>query len=721
VLHQIEEAANSRRFVISIHNGAVVDPSSRGAIVIDPKRGTIATGLLANSEQTLAAVRRVDDEVGDSFLQVPLEQRIDEAASKSSLPWQFCFILGGGWKRSKEAADGARIAKSDLILAAIAIIQLASRDAPLGSAPLIEFCRRSLVEVPDPSFAISSLASQRLLVSEGDCRCPHQRFSLVVLGHILEGQDSDGRAAISRMLNAVVADPKFPIAGLRILLHELSFLGEYREWSKLVDVVALEPLIERCASAVSAEDRAFAALLFSDLDSYITDWYKRVRRQFTNTIGEWITNAAPPAGFGLERCMNDLSRRDPITAQEIIKSVDPQKMASALSMTIPETAAHSARLIRAIGWERPNDWQVAFDEKFDREAFIALARDWPSTAPLYAVDQLCSAICSWDEKLALSMIVALTPAVRKAFADDPIAAFKELEKITGHVLRILDPLGAYRGKLAPDKNRLAIGKAMCSALNPEKLATQLSETPRRDFQTATFLLSFLRRVLPSKFMRTVDSIDWARIGESIGRDWVDLTHEEEIFLTVGCAGKKAHAEISAVVVRNFHRIDKLSPRLAAAFPEIVAPFLETGKPLRLGQYNHFEFEFGAMVTIQLARRRSDLVETALSPFEKFAAEALSRENASWFVRAPGFIEVLREVCPAILQRILSFVDVTTAEAGWLDSLKNEKAGSARDAVALLVESSLVRDDTVGDMARRLRKKFPRRSVPRTREHRRRFS
>jgi hypothetical protein len=82
-----------------------------------------------------------------------------------------------------------------------------------------------------------------------------------------------------------------------------------------------------------------------------------------------------------------------------------------------------------------------------------------------------------------------------------------------------------------------------------------------------------------------------------------------------------------------------------------------------------------------------------------------------------FIEVIREAAPACLRRMLSAVDVQKAEAGWKDSL--EKSGTARDAVALLIESALSREDTVGDMARKLRKNFPKRSQPKARKHRRR--
>jgi hypothetical protein len=76
VLQQIEESAGPHRLVLSVHNGIKDSSINRGAVVLDAKRAvrTIAAGLLAHPEQTLAAVRRADDDVGVSFLKIPLER-----------------------------------------------------------------------------------------------------------------------------------------------------------------------------------------------------------------------------------------------------------------------------------------------------------------------------------------------------------------------------------------------------------------------------------------------------------------------------------------------------------------------------------------------------------------------------------------------------------------------------------------------------------------------
>jgi hypothetical protein len=119
ILGRLEDQAGPLRLVLSTHN-AVERVSHRGAITLDAKRAvkTIASALRADLSKTLSAVRLADDHVGERMLDADLSERLDHAESTSDRPWQFCFVLGGGWRRSKQAADSARAANADLILVA---------------------------------------------------------------------------------------------------------------------------------------------------------------------------------------------------------------------------------------------------------------------------------------------------------------------------------------------------------------------------------------------------------------------------------------------------------------------------------------------------------------------------------------------------------------------------------------------------------------------------
>jgi hypothetical protein len=710
-LQRIEEAAGQRRLVLSILNGVEDRGIDRGAVLLDSKRAvrTIAAALRADADRTLATVRRVDDQVGTNFLTEPLERRIEHAESVSDRPWQFCFVLGGGWRRSKEAADSARFADADIVLAAAGMIQVASRDAPLDPAKLREFCAHHGVASEKASKAIAWLASQRLILSEADCRCPHQRFAIVVLGRILDGQDEAGRNIVGGMLQAIMRDSSFPLPGLRILLHEFSFLGDYGRWRNLISARSLEPLVVRCWTATSPEDRAFAAFILSDLSGYLPNWPQGILHDHIDDIAGWISTAASPAAYGLYHLLNSLQQKDEAFAAAITEAVDPVTVANAVSAVTPETAGHLASLIKAIGWKRSEAWKAAFEQAFDKSKVIALASSWPGSERLYSYAEFCLAISGWDEDLGLAMVEAFIPTARRAFTDNPVSAFRDLDDIVSYVLRISDPLGAYVGKHAPKARHRSLAKAMCGKLNPKLLAVQLSAVHKRDFQNATFFLAFLRKAYRSKFDATVSALDWSAIERTIGDDWQSLPHEAEIILTVCYSNERAREAVREIVFQNLHRIVKFSPRVACFAPKAACAHLDAGKIIRLTYHSHCEWKFGAILIAELSKERPDLIDTMIAPLQGDIGTTLSGQNSSWFKEGALFIELLIKTAPENLQGILSTVDTTKAEAGWTDSLEHGR--QPRRTVALLVEAAISRSDDVGEMARRLRRRFPRVSVP----------
>jgi hypothetical protein len=710
-LQRIEEAAGQRRMVLSILNGVEDGGIDRGAVLLDSKRAvrTIAAALRADADRTLATVRRIDDDVGPNYLAVSLESRIDDAESASDRPWQFCFVLGGGWKRSKEAADAARVAGADIVLAAAGMIQLASRDAPLNPDTLREFCMQHGMASDGVTKAIGWLVGQRLVISEHDCRCPHQRFAVVVLGRILDGQDNAGRNTIGGMLQTVMRSPAFPLPGLRILLHEVSFLGAHGRWMGLISAQSLVPVVGRCWTATSPEDRAFAAFILSDLRGYLANWPQGILHDRVGEIAQWITSAASPAAYGLFHLLNSLRQNDEALATAITEAVNPVAVANAVSAVTPDTAAHLGQVLKAIGWKRSEAWKTAFDGAFDKSKVIALASSWPTSEQLYLFDDFCVAISAWDEDLALSMVEAFIPIARRAFADNPVSAFRDLDDIASYVLRVSDPLGAFVGKLAPKARHLSLAKAICAKLNPKLLAVQLSAVPKREFQNATFFLAFLQKAYRSKYSATVRALDWSAIEKTIGDDWHNLPHEAEIFLTVSYSDKPAREIVQDVVFRNLNHIETFSPRVAGMAPNAAFAHVEAGKTIRLAQHGHCEWQFGAIIVSQFAQERPHLVNDLLAPWERDLGAGLSGQNSSWFREVALFIKVLREKAPENLQRILAAVDVTKAEEGWANSL--ETGGEPRRAVALLVEAAISRTDAVGEIARRLRKRFPKVSVP----------
>ena len=307
------------------------------------------------------------------------------------------------------------------------------------------------------------------------------------------------------------------------------------------------------------------------------------------------------------------------------------------------------------------------------------------------------------------MVEAFTPTAQRAIAADPVGAFHELNDITWHVLRVLDPLGAYRGKHRPCERRRRLATGLCAALKPTTLSKQLSATGKRDFQPAAYLLLFLAKAAPAKFNQTVAGIDWDQVSATYGEDWSNLYHDAEVFLAVCYQHAQHRAAITALIERNAHRIQILSPRLALMAPNVAYRHVAEGRVLSIAHFEHVSWSEGAGVLGHFIENHPDLVDALLRPAEPVMAKVLSQQHHSWYGEAALFLRMLRQFAPQSLDRVFGQIDINKAEIGWALSLA--KGGGPKRSTALLVELAQGRIDAVGDMARRVRMRFPKLSMP----------
>ena len=713
VLEIAEDAAGPHRLLLSTHNAVKHDTSSRGAIIIDTERAvrTIATALRNEPELTLKVVRRIDNTVGNLPSDVSLEDRILQAERNAKYPWQLCFIVGGGWRRSKVAVTAARSANADVALAGIAARQLASRDERPSLNELITLFDVAGLETSEVNHSIRWLIDNRLVIGPHDLRCPHQRFASVALKEILEGQDSDRLQRTGRLLKHIISDGGYPIAGLWILLQELRIGGDFWQGRYSIDEGSLKPLVDRCWQTSNPEERTFASLVLREIKFYVNGWPKTQFQGHEHILGRWISDPAEPTGYGLARLLHTVYNKDRAFARVLVEASEPRKVAASVSSVTPNTAYNFGEILGAIRPDSCTSWGRTFLDGLDRSRLIAFGAEWPESESVSGFTNFCRSMACADEPLALDMVESFIPIAQKLLSRDPVSAFGNLFHIVHDVLRVLDVLGSFVGKAAPKTRHRELARAMMHGVSSSRLSEQLSSIHlRHPFQNAGFLLTFMARAVPAKFRATVAAMDWVRIAETIGDHWKDLPHEPEVLLGIAYHANSCREKITKVIHDNLYRIEAFPPRLVLLAPNAAFTHAERGGHIRLAKYDHVDWGFGVGVLAYFSEERPNLLDGILKPSEITTGRAFSQVHPSWYAKAGDYVQLLSEVAPLSLQRVLNNVNAKGAEKGWGESLRST-AGPRRTA-ALLIESSLERQDEIGTLANKLRKRFPKSSVPR---------
>lgn len=711
-LRAAEHAAGPRRFLLSTHNAVKHDASYRGAIIIDGKRAvrTIAAELLRDSRRTLDVVRRIDDQVGELPHHVSLEDRVSHAEFEADLPWQFCFILGGGWRRAKNVADAARVRSADITLAAVALCQLASRDSRPLRSELTALLHSVGLSAHEVHTALDWLLRERVLLARDDLRCPHQRYASALLSSILAGQCDSGRTQIGRMLDATVSNSNYPLSGLRLLMYEISLRSDrHHRWTRLVSERSLNALIERCWEASDPRERMVASLLLSEVGAYVAGWPRRALEGRQNLIGHWISQPEEPSGYGLSHLLHAVYNIDEEFARSVAEAAAPDALANAVSAVTCQTAFNLGHLVSALHHWSDTPWGTLFSDNLDRSKLVLLAVDWPQSEPVWAFAEFCVAIGSFDEQLALDMLDAFMPTAQRRLSKDPVATFADLHDVAFYLLRMLDYFGTYVGRLAPTSRHRKLARTLLHRAPIASISAKLSSVRLRDFRTAALFLTFFERAHPSKFRSIVEAMDWRRIAASIGEQWRDLPRDAEILLEIAHSVTACSDTIVRLIHKHSSRIERFPPSLAAIAPSAALEHADGGGMIRLTKHGHVDWHYGAMVIRCFAQTRPDLLEDSLRASEATTARIFSEPHPSFYQEAEEYVDLLRKAAPTSLQRIFDRIDVDRASEGWPAALRYGK--SPRRTAALLVESCVDREDQLGVLAKRLRTRFPRSSVP----------
>ena len=710
LLRGSEEQTSSSTLLLSAHTVSESAEHIRGAVALDAKRAVEAIAKSLRSSrinETYKLVRAIDNAIGDHAGDERIETRIDHAADKAGYPWQFCFILGGGWRRAQTAADNARQANADIVLACAAVNQIASGDARGDRSQMTAVLRAEGLEVSQIDSAIEWLLDQRLLLSANDLRCPHQRFADVVIKRLLAAEPIEISKLIGRLVGQAITNDAYPLVGIRNLLHELAFTINYR-WTWIVPQPALELVGSRCWSVDAPRDRNFACFLLVELARYLSDWEAAVIVPNLTLLARWISAPADPSGYGLGHLLNHLRNEAKDQLASLLKLVPPRSVAEAINHVSVDQCHSLAVLLKSLSNQKSRTWAQEVASLLQADRLFALADTWHDIDRVYALSGLCRSLEWFDEDLALNLVERSIPVIKKALFENPTESFADFDDLFMATLRVWDPLGVFVGKYRPDARRLSLARRICHGFEVKRLARQLSEVTKRDFQRAAHVLGFLHRVSPRKFQAIAAEIDLDRINEAFGDEWQNMNHDAEVLLGVLFTAKSARDQVVRLIDRNSAKIKRFPPRLALMAPETALRYVDGGGTIALVSFDHVDWRFGPVVLSLFAEERKEIFGSLVRACESALAVSLSQANPSWYGEASDFLTLLETECPESLQRILTLMDVEKARVGWTACLK-DKAGARRTA-SILIQAAYGRDDSIGQLARELRSLFPRAST-----------
>lgn len=689
----ILENASDKLRVLVISTDDNVSRYNKIYLASEKAVSVIAEAFKNRQKEILPIIQNLDEDIGDGFLQMPLEYRITNAAKISKTPWQFNFILTGGWNRAgTELRSLYGKERSDLLLATVSVKQIVSLDT--GSS--LEWLEKaSKILGKDRSWmtrALQVLKDRRLIIEEDTIRCPHVRFSEVVIGIVYSNREEKYHEQLIDIFRIALSEGNSSLKGIYWAFNSWISSGESLYLFKsIISPQILVSIMNRCWAASSNEDKNYASLVLSTL---VGRYLKRFDDFALNSelIAKWIEEADAKSVYGLGMLLNDLGQKDHKLTEDIIGLADPQIIASNLSQISISDAYVWGHFIGRLVYAASCDWSKRLKDSLDLPALNSLfsSMEINDTSSL---DEFAQGIWSLDDSFAVKLVDLAIPKITSAINSDVIK-FSDINHIIYFVLGFSPKFLRQR---EPSYDQKQIAYKLADGINAKSVAQFISQSRRRDWQSYSDLLNFLNEVMPEKASQIAHLVDFNALDNTSKGLWGNKIYEL-LPLIAALAMGDDYEPAKSWVNRHSNELITLHPILVAIAPESTTSLLRQGYFLdfKLGDLAHWEI--ATLAIRSLSNVDKDLASIVLRTNKEGIAQGfILRRHDCNYKDFPEFLNLMSDLAPDTLKECIESLDPITVRTSWLERLKGnsriingkvEERQAAESLINLVIDKNI---------------------------------
>lgn len=667
----------------------------------------IAEDFKTRQKEILPIIQKLDKDIGEGFLQMPLEYRITNAVKSSETPWQFNFILTGGWHRAgNELTILHEMERSDLLLAAISVKQIISLDT--GSS--LEWLEKaSKILGKDRSWmsrALHALKDRHLIIEEDTIRCPHVRFSEVVIGIVYSNREEKYHEQLIYIFRIALNEGNSSLKGIYWAFDSwISSGNSLHLFGSIIDSQTLVSIMNRCWAASSNEDINYAALVLSTLVGRKLKCFDDFELN-SKLIAKWIEGADAKSVYGLGWLLNNLDQKDHKLTEVIIDFVDPQTIANNLAkIWISEAYVWGDFLGHLIN-AASHEWLMRLKDSIDPSSLYSLFSNVAvEINDISSLDEFAQGISRLDYSLGIKLTDLAIPKITSAINCD-IIKFSEIFRIISFVLGFAPKFLRHR---EPSQDQKQVAYKLADGINSIPVAQFISHSRRRDWQSYADLINFLDEVMPEKAKQIAHLVDLNALDDTSKDLWGNPPHELLCMIAALATGSD-YEPARLWINRHTNELDSLRPVLVAIAPESTTAKLRQGYNLdfKLGDLAHWDL--AALAIKRLSTVDKELASMILRTNQQGIAQGfvLKRHDCN-YKDFPEFLSLMNDLEPDTLKECLESLDPITIKASWSERLKGksitvngkvEEQQAAESLINLIIDQNIT---PLVDIAQQLKK------------------
>lgn len=268
--------------------------------------------FLKRKEEIIPIVHKCDSSIGTGFMDLPIERRL-RGSRDTNTPWQFNYVLRGGWQNMKERYQNICLhSNCDLLAAAIAVCQIMKLDHSID----YDWLCKEIYEIDD-SFTwtnadLKYLVESMIVLTEDDVRIVHMESAKVIIALFIKDAEDNKRKILLNFIERVFVNKCFTPLGIVWLCNGVrSYSSISNIYEFFVNERMIESALEDLQEYNSSEERMRVAW-FMEMTSDLR--YEKNGMYYFNKhrdiLLDWFHCTDSKTAYAYSRMVNAIRNKD---------------------------------------------------------------------------------------------------------------------------------------------------------------------------------------------------------------------------------------------------------------------------------------------------------------------------------------------------------------------------------------------------------------------------
>ena len=473
----------------------------------------IYSDFVKKKEEIVPIVHKFDKSVGINFLDHPIERRL-KAAKEAVTPWQFNYILRGGWQNMKEHYHViCSHNNSDLLVATIAVFQVLGLDHSVDFNWICNGLKSFDDSLIWGKADLRYLVDKMIVLSEDDVRIVHMESAKVIIALFFKDSSKSKKQVLLSFIEKESIEKFFSPLGLVWLCNGM--LG-YSSFYNTAEYFITEKMIVSILKDISDIDTSKERMGIAYFIEKVFDIpYKKNGKYFflqhKKVFLEWIQNADSETAYSYSRLINTLINTDIKLHREFVRHINWTSIQVSLIKESKPNLYSWGKLYNRLVYSLPKKEYLSVGKKLEN----AIEKFSDSVSNIEDLTCFLCSVMHINSDYIHKTVEKLIPIYATYFKKDMSQAiylfdFDFLVYVCG-----LNLLGGHHTTSAEKKS----AKLIVSVIPEKEFAEVIMKCQPRDWHTVHPIMDLIGRYDREKAKRIIDIVDVSRLAESAKDSW----------------------------------------------------------------------------------------------------------------------------------------------------------------------------------------------------------